>query len=109
MRLMFVFALLAAPALAGAADNLLGFDAAGSRAQLALEQQFDAQLNLADLRAWLQDLAAAPNNVGSPHDHRNAEKVRDMLASWGWNACIETFQVLYPTPLEEHLELVAPT
>ena len=32
-----------------------------------------------------------------------------MLASWGWNARIETFQVLYPTPLEEHLELVAPT
>ncbi len=32
-----------------------------------------------------------------------------MLASWGWNARIETFLVLYPTPIEEHLELVAPT
>ena len=29
------------------------------------------------------------------------EKMRDMLASWGWNARIETFQVLYPTPLVE--------
>ncbi len=38
----------------------------------------------------------------------NAEKMRDMLASWGWNARIETFQVLYPTPLAERVELVAP-
>jgi N-acetylated-alpha-linked acidic dipeptidase len=109
MRLMFVCGLLAAPALAGAADNLIGFDAAGSSAELAVEQQFDARLDAAQLRAWLKDLSAAPNNVGSPHDHRNAETVRDMLASWGWNARIETFQVLYPTPIEEHLELVAPT
>jgi N-acetylated-alpha-linked acidic dipeptidase len=109
MRLLLVVGLLAAPVLAGAADNLLGFDAAGSSAELAVERQFDARLDPADLRAWLKDLSAAPNNVGSPHDHRNAEKVRDMLASWGWNARIETFQVLYPTPIEEQLELVAPT
>ncbi|HEV2702207.1 MAG TPA: transferrin receptor-like dimerization domain-containing protein [Steroidobacteraceae bacterium] len=109
MRMMLALGLLAVPVVANAADHLLGFDAAGSRAQLALEQQFDAHLDPAQLRTWLADLSAAPNNVGSPHDHRNAEKVRDMLASWGWNAHIETFQVLYPTPLEEHLELVAPT
>jgi N-acetylated-alpha-linked acidic dipeptidase len=108
MRLMLMLGLLVAPAVAGA-DNLIGFDAAGSSAELALEQQFDARLDPVDLKAWLKDLSAAPNHVGSPHDHRNAEKVRDMLASWGWNARIETFQVLYPTPLEEHLELVAPT
>ncbi len=35
--------------------------------------------------------------------------MRDMLAEWGWNARIETFQVLYPTPLAERVELVAPT
>ena len=109
MRGLLVFGLLAAPALAGAADTLLGFDTRGSGAELALERQFDSRLNPAELKSWLEDLSAAPNNVGSPHDRRNAEKVRDMLASWGWNAHIETFQVLYPTPLEEHLELVAPT
>jgi N-acetylated-alpha-linked acidic dipeptidase len=99
---------LAMPALAGAADSLIGFDAAGSSAQLAVEQQLDAGIDSADLRGWLKDLAAAPNHVGSPHDRRNAEKIRDMLASWGWNARIETFQVLYPTPLAERVELVAP-
>jgi N-acetylated-alpha-linked acidic dipeptidase len=99
---------LALPALAGAADSLIGFDAAGSSAQLAVEKQLDAGIDSADLRGWLKDLAAAPNHVGSAHDRRNAEKIRDMLASWGWNARIETFQVLYPTPLAERVELVAP-
>ena len=104
-----MLALLALPALGRAADNLIGFDAAGSSAELAIEKQLDASIGSADLRGWLKDLAAAPNNVGSPHDRRNAEKMRDMLASWGWNARIETFQVLYPTPLAERVELVAPT
>jgi N-acetylated-alpha-linked acidic dipeptidase len=106
---MILGALLAAPALAVAAENLLGFDAAGSSAELAVEQQLDAGIGTADLRAWLKDLAAAPNHVGSPHDRRNAQKMRDMLASWGWDARIETFQVLYPTPLTEQVELVAPS
>src|SRR5580658_1754577 len=99
---------LALPALAGAADSLIGFDAAGSSAQLAVEKQLDAGIDSADLRGWLKDLAAAPNHVGSAHDRRNAEKIRDMLASWGWNARIETFQVLYPTPLAERVELLSP-
>jgi N-acetylated-alpha-linked acidic dipeptidase len=104
-----LFALLALPALGRAADNLIGFDAAGSSAELGIEKQLDASIGSADLRGWLKDLAAAPNNVGSPHDRRNAEKMRDMLASWGWTARIETFQVLYPTPLAERVELLAPT
>jgi N-acetylated-alpha-linked acidic dipeptidase len=101
--------LLATPARALAADNLIGFDAAGSSAELAVERKLDAGIDPADLRAWLEDLAAAPNHVGSPHDRRNAEKMRDMLASWGWDARIETFQVLYPTPLTERVELLAPS
>ena len=104
-----MFVLLGLPALGRAADNLIGFDVAGSSAELGIEKQLDASIGSADLRGWLKDLAAAPNNVGSPHDRRNAEKMRDMLASWGWSARIETFQVLYPTPLAERVELVAPT
>lgn len=105
----FACVLLAMPALGAAADGLIGFDSPGGSAELSLEKQLDASILSADLRGWLKDLAAAPNNVGSPHDRRNAEKVRDLLASWGWNVRIETFQVLYPTPLQERVELVAPT
>ncbi len=76
---------IAAPA---PAENLLGFDATGSSAELAAERRLDAGIDPADLRAWLKDLSAGINNVGSPHDRRNAEKMRDMLASWGWAAHI---------------------
>ena len=30
------------------------------------------------------------------------------LRAWGWDAHIETFEVLYPTPRELELELLAP-
>ena len=56
----------------------------------------------------MKRLAAEPNQVGSPHDKANAEWVLAQLQSWGWDARIETFQVLYPTPLFESLELAGP-
>jgi N-acetylated-alpha-linked acidic dipeptidase len=89
--------------------TLFGFKPDEVSAQQSLEQRFDAQLNAADLRGWLKTLAAEPNQVGSPHDKANAEMVRDLFKQWGWDAQIETFEVLYPT-LEHHtLELVGPT
>ncbi len=79
------------------------------KAQQALEQKFDQQLNPADLRAWLETMAAEPNHVGSPHDKLNAEFTLAKFQDWGWDAHIETFDVLFPTPLAQSLELVAPT
>jgi N-acetylated-alpha-linked acidic dipeptidase len=51
-------------------------------------------------------MAAEPNHVGSAHDKANAEMTLALFKSWGWDARIETFWVLYPTPKEEALELV---
>jgi len=87
---------------------MTGFTDAGAAAQRALEQRFDAALDPADLREWLQRLSAEPNNVGAPHDRKNAETVRDLFREWGWQAEIETFDVLYPTPKKIALEMVAP-
>jgi N-acetylated-alpha-linked acidic dipeptidase len=53
-------------------------------------------------------MAAEPNQVGSPHDHANATYERDLFKRWGWDAHIEEFEVLYPTPITESLELTAP-
>ncbi|MBA3895978.1 MAG: M28 family peptidase [Sphingomonadaceae bacterium] len=74
----------------------------------ALEQAFDAQISSTDQLAWLKDMSSAPNHVGSPHDRANAEMQLALFKQWGWDARIETFQVLYPTPLSTTLELVAP-
>jgi N-acetylated-alpha-linked acidic dipeptidase len=72
----------------------------------ALEAKFDAQINPAEMGGWLKLLAAEPNHVGSVHDKTNAEWIAAQLKSWGWDARIETFDVLYPTPISVNLELV---
>jgi N-acetylated-alpha-linked acidic dipeptidase len=102
-------ALSLGPAAASAAPTLLGFTPASSDAERALENRFDANLSADAIAARLKTMASAPNQVGSPHDKANAEFVLSQLKSWGWDAHIETFQVLYPTPKHEALELLGPT
>src|SRR5580693_10428146 len=83
-----------------------GFSSADGARELALEQRFDAQLDPAQLRAWLKNLASEANHVGAPHDKANAEFVRDQFQQWGWDAKIEVFYPLYPTLKQHSLELV---
>ncbi len=87
---------------------MLGYTAQDAAEERSLEQRFDAELSASDLRDWLRRFSAEPNQVGSPHDAENARAIERMLASWGWDTHIETFEVLYPTPKKESLELVAP-
>jgi len=56
-----------------------------------------------------QRLSARPHHVGSPYDKDNAEWILAQFKSWGWDAHIESFDVLFPTPKERLLELVEPT
>jgi N-acetylated-alpha-linked acidic dipeptidase len=74
----------------------------------ALEKSFDALISATDQQQWLQQMASAPNHVGSPHDKANAEMELALFKQWGWDAHIEQFQVLYPTPISTTLELVVP-
>ncbi|OYY88982.1 MAG: folate hydrolase [Sphingomonas sp. 28-66-16] len=83
--------------------------AAGPRDAKALEAAFDAQVSSADQLDWLKRMSSEPNQVGSPHDKANAEATLALFKSWGWDARIETFQVLYPTPISTTVEMVAPT
>ena len=105
-----LFAATAFADVAGQAPaNMHGFTAANAARQQTLERKFDAQLDPADQRAWLERMSAEPNHVGSPHNQANAEFVLEKFREWGWDARIETFYVLYPTPQKQRLELVAPT
>jgi N-acetylated-alpha-linked acidic dipeptidase len=104
--------LLAAPVAqpaAGTGAVMFGFSAAQAPEERSLEQRFDAALDPAELRAWLKNLSSEANNVGTPKDRANAEFERDLLLQWGWDAEIETFEVLYPTLKQHTLELIAPT
>ena len=61
------------------------------------------------MRAAMQRLTARPHHVGSPYDKDNAEWILAQFKSYGLDAQIETFDVLFPTPHERVVELVAPT
>ncbi len=88
---------------------LLGFSAASSTAERALEKRFDGLLRAEDLRTWLQELSAHPHHVGSPAGKANAEKIAGWLRDWGYDTHIEEFSVLFPTPISRHLEMTGPT
>jgi N-acetylated-alpha-linked acidic dipeptidase len=86
----------------------MGFSPARAAQELAIEARFDSALDARDMREWLEKMSSEPNHVGSPHDRANAEFMLDLFKSWGFEARIETFKVLYPTPKKVALELVAP-
>ena len=54
-------------------------------------------------------LTARPHHVGSPYDKDNAEWILARFKEWGFDARIETFQVLFPTPKERLVEMLEPT
>jgi N-acetylated-alpha-linked acidic dipeptidase len=61
------------------------------------------------LRDYMQRLSARPHHVGSPYDKDNAEWILAKCKSWGLDAHIETFEVLFPTPKERAVEILEPT
>jgi N-acetylated-alpha-linked acidic dipeptidase len=87
---------------------MLGFSASSAQAERALEGRFDAGLSADAIRDRLRLMSAEPNQVGSPHDKANAEYTLAQFKAWGWDAHIEVFSVLYPTPKAEALELLTP-
>jgi len=108
-----VFGLAAAALLIAATPAsppaLLGFSDASSKTERDWEEKFKAIPQPANMRAAMQRLSAHPHHVGSPYDKANAEWILAQLKSYGLDAHIESFDVLFPTPLERAVELVAPT
>ncbi|HEY2051430.1 MAG TPA: transferrin receptor-like dimerization domain-containing protein [Caulobacteraceae bacterium] len=98
--------LAASQGWAQAERPLIGFSPDGATAERSLEARFDSNLSASDIRQRLETMASEPNQVGSPHDKANAEYTLEKFKAWGWDARIEVFQVLYPTPREQSLSLL---
>jgi N-acetylated-alpha-linked acidic dipeptidase len=90
-------------------DELRGFTAESAKAEREWEAKFRAIPSPDSLREYLRHLSARPHHVGSPYDKANAEWILAKFKSFGLDAQIESFDVLYPTPKERVVELVAPT
>jgi N-acetylated-alpha-linked acidic dipeptidase len=89
--------------------SLVGYSTDAARAERQWETQFQALPDPQRMRQSLQHLSAKPHNVGTPYDSENAEWLLAQYKSYGLDAHIESFDVLYPTPRERVVELVAPT
>ena len=75
----------------------------------AWDAKFRAIPEARHVRDYVRTLSARPHHLGSAYDKQNADWILGKFREWGWDAQIERYDVLFPTPKERVLELVAPT
>src|SRR5207247_9380901 len=100
------FLLAAAPSPAG---DLHGYSADAAKVEREWEAKFRAIPSPDSMREYMRRLPARPHHVGSPYDHDNAEWILAKFKSFGLDARIDTFDVLFPTPKERAGQLLQPT
>ncbi|MEO8259392.1 MAG: M28 family metallopeptidase [Acidobacteriota bacterium] len=83
--------------------------AAQTPSPMMWDEAFRALPQTANIRSSMQRMSARPHHVGSAYGKDNAEWILARFKEWGWNAEIERFDVLFPTPRERRLELIEPT
>ena len=100
-------ALFAAPAQEPV--TLQGFSSNSTGKERDWESKLRSIPSPDNLRNYMQRLSARPHHVGSPYDKDNAEWILSRFKEWGWDAHIENFDVLFPTPKERLVEMLEPT
>jgi N-acetylated-alpha-linked acidic dipeptidase len=90
-------------------SELLGYGRQSAADQRNWEGKFRAGVSTDRIRENMRRLSARPHHVGSPYDKDNAEWILSKFKEWGFDAKIETFYVLFPTPKVRLLEMLNPT
>ena len=107
---LLVFALVFPNISLGADETpLVGYSPRSSQSEHEWETKMRAIPDPANLREYMRLMSARPHHVGSPYDKQNAEWILARFKEWGFDAHIETFNVLFPTPKVRILEMVEPT
>src|SRR4029453_4462464 len=75
----------------------------------SLEERYRRIPDAAAIGRYMERLSARPHHVGAPYTKDNAEWMLARFREWGWEARIEIYDVLFPTPRERLLEMTAPT
>jgi len=88
---------------------LAGYTSDTSSGERSWEKKFQQGVVPGNIRENMRRLSARPHHVGSPYDKDNAEWILARFKEWGFEAKIESFNVLFPTPKDRVLELVEPT
>ena len=85
--------------------SISGFGTAAAASQLQSEKQFDDLLKAKNVDQYIKDLSAQPHHLASAGDEANVQYIADKFKSWGFETSIETFHVLFPTPVTRLLEM----
>jgi N-acetylated-alpha-linked acidic dipeptidase len=85
-----------------------GYSAPAALLEREWEKKFMQVPSTGNMRTYMKQLSAHPHHIGSIHDKENAEWILSRFQNWGFDAHIETFQVLFPTPKVRVLELLEP-
>lgn len=93
----------------GKSALLSGYTTQSVKAERDWEKKFQDGVERDNLRESMRRLSARPHHVGSSYDKENADWILSKFREWGFDAHIETFQVLFPTPKEREIELLEPT
>lgn len=109
MRLIVAILAVFAAFAATPNSSIIGFSEENAERQHALEKQLDERVDGANLDAWMRHLTSRPQHVGSPAARENAEWTAAKFREWGYEAEVVRYDVLFPTPLERVVEMVAPT
>ena len=94
--------------LSGLMILLLQAASAQNNTQKQQEAAFDALLSSQSIGNMIQELSAKPHYLGSAGSKEVAENILNKFKSYGWDAQIETYQVLFPKPKVRILEMTSP-
>ncbi len=106
---IFTLALCFTLGFINAQESILGFTSENAKKQQQLEATFESKLNANNLDEWMQLMAAEPHWVGTEYGEKNAKWIQKQFKSWGYDAKIETYHVLFPYPKVRVLEMTGPT
>ena len=75
----------------------------------AWDSRFREIADARNIGEYVRIMSARPHHLGSPYGKQNAEWILAKFREWGWDAQIENYDVLFPTPKERLVEMVEPT
>ena len=95
--------LLLSAILVSAQKSITGFK--NTDKQLKIEADFDAQLNAKRVGENIKLLSSVPHHVGSVGGKFVASEIAKVFKDNGWDTKIETYQLMFPTPITRVLEM----
>lgn len=107
-RIYFVCVLVLHGISAVSQKPITGFADEAAAEHFRLEQEFDGALSRESIRNTIREFSSRPHHLGSPGSKAVADSAVNRFRAYGWDVRLDTYHVLFPTPKERVLEMIAP-